>query len=130
MDNKRYKKIYTKRDKLYKKSRKKIKNLKENTITNIKNKEIRLLFDVDLVRIHTIKCFFTENANNAKKTWIGIKLLINIRSAIKNQPSSLMVNNEITSDLKVVAAIFNNYFSSIGNELKGKMFHKLHDFTK
>ena len=72
--------------------------------------------------------FFTENANNAKNTWQGIKSLINIRSAIKNKTLSLMVNNEITSDPKVVAATFNNYFSSIGNELQGKIFHKGHDF--
>ena len=74
--------------------------------------------------------FFTENANKVKNTWKGIKSLINIRSAIKNQPSSLMVNNEKTSDPKVVAATFNNHFSSIGNELQGEMFHKRLDFTK
>ena len=74
--------------------------------------------------------YFIENANNAKSTWKGIKSIINIRSTVKHQPSSLMVNNEITSDPKVVATTFNNYFSSIGKELQGQIYHNGHDFTK
>ena len=37
--------------------------------------------------------FFTENANNMKNTWKGIKSIINIRSNTKGVPTSVIVNN-------------------------------------
>ena len=39
--------------------------------------------------------FFTENANNLKKTWQGIKSIININSNNKSQPSSLPTEERI-----------------------------------
>ena len=38
---------------------------------------------------------FTENANNMKNTWKGIKYIINIRSNTKSVPTSVIVNNNI-----------------------------------
>ena len=37
--------------------------------------------------------YFTENHNNIKKTWSGIKNIINIRTVSGNQPTSMMIDN-------------------------------------
>ena len=67
--------------------------------------------------------YFTENANNIKNMWKGIKSIIKKSNYSKGQPSSLLVNNELISDLKLVAETFNSYFSSIASELLGKIHH-------
>ena len=54
--------------------------------------------------------FFLENANNAKKTWKGIKSIINVNSSMNCQPISLLVNNELITEPKDIANAFNNYF--------------------
>ena len=53
--------------------------------------------------------FFLENANNAKKTWKGIKSIINVNSSMNCQPNSLLVNNELITEPKDIANVFNNY---------------------
>ena len=37
--------------------------------------------------------YFAENCNNIKKTWSGIKSVINIRNITKTQPTSMMIDN-------------------------------------
>ena len=41
---------------------------------------------------------FSENLNNLKNTWKGIKELINIKSNTNIKPNSLHVNNETLTD--------------------------------
>lgn len=43
--------------------------------------------------------------------------------------TSLLVNNELISDPKVVAEKFNNYFSTIASELQGKIKYFGKDFS-
>ena len=73
--------------------------------------------------------FFTENANNMKNTWEDTKSIINIRSNTKSVPTSVIVNNNISSDPTEIANSFNNYFSSIASKLQGKIYHNGKDFT-
>ena len=61
--------------------------------------------------------------------WKGIKSIINISNYSKGQPSSLLVNNELISDPKLIAETFNNYFSSIASELQGKIHQHGKDFS-
>ena len=79
---------------------------------------------VDKAKLCTFKY-----ANNAKNTWKGIKSIININSTTKNQPTSLLVNDNFISDPTEIATTFNDYFSSIADELQGKIYDG-HDFTK
>ena len=73
--------------------------------------------------------FFTENANNMKNTWKGIKSIINIRSNTKSIPTSVIVNNNISSGPTETANSFTNYFSSIASKLQGKIYQNGKDFT-
>ena len=75
------------------------------------------------------QAFFTENANSAKNTWKGIKSIININSTSKTEPTSILVNDKIITDPIEVANSFNNYFSSIAEDLQGKIYQG-NDFTK
>ena len=72
--------------------------------------------------------FFTENANNIRNTWKGIKSIINIKSTENSEPITLIDNKEILSDPKRVANSFNTYFSTIAGDLQEKMHYTNHDF--
>ena len=56
--------------------------------------------------------FFSENTNNAKNTWKGIKSIINVNSTMQ------MLMNLI------------NYFSTIAINLQSKIYHHGQEFTK
>ena len=70
--------------------------------------------------------FFTENANNAKNTWQGIKSIINIRNSSKSSPTTLLAGNKIVSEPTEIANNFNNYFSTIAKKLQDN----IHDCGK
>ena len=67
--------------------------------------------------------FFSENANNAKNTWKGIKSIINVNSTMRSQPTPLLVNNELINEPNKIANEFNNYFSTIAINLQSKIYH-------
>ena len=73
--------------------------------------------------------YFIENTNNIRQTWKGIKSIINIRNTSKCRISSLKIDEEISSDPKVMANSFNNYFSSIGKDLQRQIYYYGNDFT-
>ena len=74
--------------------------------------------------------YFTENANNIRNTWKGIKTIINIKDNRKTQPTSLIIDKEITNDPKKIANEFNKYFSSIASQLQNKIYKEGCDFSK
>ena len=55
-----------------------------------------------------ISCYFKVNYNNIRKTWDGIKSIINISNMKSMSPSSLNVNNKVDN-----ANCFNDYFSNV-----------------
>ncbi len=62
--------------------------------------------------------FFAENSKDIRKTWKGIKSIININSLNKVQPSSMIIDKEINSNPMSIANGFNDYFSSIAKDLQ------------
>ena len=48
----------------------------------------RITYIINISKITHYQQFFAENCANIKKTWSGIKNIINIRNTNKNQPSS------------------------------------------
>ena len=56
---------------------------------------------------------------NSRALWQGINEIIYSKKAHKtNSPSSLLVDNEILSNLPQMAEHFNQYFNSIGKNLQ------------
>ena len=119
-----------KRENLYKKFVKaKDKVIKEDYHKKYKEIRNKVLSECRDSKKLYFKNYFSQNANNIKNTWKGIKSIININNNSKGQPSSLLVNNELISDPKLVAETFNKYFSSIAGKLQGKIHHHGKDFS-
>ena len=130
-------KAIKRREKLYKKFiHAKQKEKKERIFQQYKELRNNIVSIIRKSKTHYFKHFFKENACNAKKTWKGIKSIINIKNSSRTYPSSLMVEKEeegekeITTDPKIIADTFNKYFSTIADKLQGKIFHTSHDFKK
>ena len=63
------------------------------------------------------KDFFTQNADNLRKTWRGIKTIINMKNK-ESLSTSLLIADDISSDPKAVANEFNSYFSTVAEKLQ------------
>ena len=57
--------------------------------------------------------YFEENNNNIKKTWEGIRSIINIKST-KSTISQIKVNNKVTKNHKEIVETLNNFFVNVG----------------
>ena len=64
--------------------------------------------------------YFAENCNNIKKTWKGIKNIINIKTLVSSQPSSMLIDNSLKTNPAEISEGFNAYFSSIAEKLLPK----------
>ena len=64
--------------------------------------------------------YFAENCENIKKTWTGIKSIINVRSVSNNQPSSMLIDKNLKTNPTDIAEGFNAYFSTIAEKLLPK----------
>ena len=64
--------------------------------------------------------YFTENCKDIRKTWSGIKNVINMRNFNKGQPTSILIDGEISDDPNKIGNGFNNYFSNAAEKLQRK----------
>ena len=62
---------------------------------------------------HYVK-FFEDNNNNIKKTWEGIRSIININKSKLPSVSQIKVKDKIISNPKKVADTLNNFFVNVG----------------
>ena len=119
------------RDKLHKKFLKckntDFKNEYHRQFKELRNKIVKLCRESKKNHYQT---YFSENVNNIKNTWKGIKQVININNKSNNQPSSLLVGNKLINEPKEIADNFNIYFSSIAEKLQGRIHHTGQDFSK
>ena len=74
--------------------------------------------------------YFTKNSADIKKTWKGIKSVINIKAASESLPSSMLINNSSETDPNKIAEGFNSFFSSIAEKLQGNIHSVNTDFKK
>ena len=98
---------------------------------HIKFKQLRCKIQTDIKNSKKtyFQEFFTHNAKNIKDTWQGIKSIVNINTRKKSNPTSLMVNNKLLTDPKMVSETFNEHFSSIANKLQKKIHQPNKDFS-
>ena len=102
--------------------------LSKNTSHNIKHSEFKLSNYVEIVSQYIFKLFFRSNASNIKNTWKGINKIINISNKNRNTPPPLIVNNKLISEPVEVANKFNEYFSTIAENLQANIYHTGNDF--
>ena len=60
--------------------------------------------------------YFDEHSTNIKKTWDGIRKIINVKKSTKFSISHLNVNGKIIDDSVGIANSFNNFFVNVGPE--------------
>ena len=58
--------------------------------------------------------YFEENSNNIKKTWEGIRSIINIKSTKESSISQIKVNNKVIRNHKEIVETLNNFFVNVG----------------
>ena len=113
--NKYILKLISKRDRLFQKR-------KENPLNN----EIKFIYNLFRNRVTReikkskkiyYKEYFESNLNNMKKTWTGIKEIINLNKNDKSQVSQLQYKGKNINDNETMANAFNDFFTKIGTEL-------------
>ena len=65
--------------------------------------------------------FFNDNLKNSKKIWNGIHELTATKKRSDVTKISLDIAGELTSNPKIIAESFNNYFSQIAEKLRAKL---------
>ena len=65
--------------------------------------------------------YFTEHNNNIKKTWEGIRQLVNINKKKCFSIKLINDNNSPITDNKEIANAFNNFYSNLGNSIEQKI---------
>ena len=64
--------------------------------------------------------YFTTNKNNLMKIWKGIKEIINIKTKNFSQPTCIVDNKKTLTDPSEIAEAFNNYYTSIAEDILKK----------
>ena len=93
-------------------------DLKENLHKEYKQLRNKIVAIIRKSKKHYFQKYFLENEKNIKKTWTGIKNVINIKSINHGQPISMLLDKELTTDPIKVADGFNSYFSTIAEKLQ------------
>ena len=115
------------RDKLYK-------QIKDKLVTN----DIVVFYKrycnmiVNLLRISKNKyytSFFQENQGSIKRTWDGIRSLINISKKKCVTPSKVFYNNQEMSSDYEIANSFNHFFTNIGSSIEAKISKSKKSFS-
>ena len=105
-------------------------NRKEEIHTEYKQLRNKIVTLIRNSKKQHFQNYFTESANDIRKTWTGIKNIINIRTSNKGQPTSILLNDEIETDPTKIAEGFNGYFSSIAEKLQQNISFAGVDFSK
>ena len=75
------------------------------------------------------KAFFDSNSSDIRKTWQGIKSIVNIKDKNNSSPDTLSIDNELIKDPEIISNSFNNYFSSIASKLQANFYPSKVDFS-
>ena len=82
-----------------------------NEITSDKRESKKLYFD----------SYFKKNKHKTSKIWKGIRLLVNSKASKSSHIKLLDDQNNLISDPKKIANIFNDHFSTIGSKVDSKI---------
>lgn len=75
--------------------------------------------------------FFLQANNDIKRTWRGIKQIINLRGTTShNIPQKIEIDGLMLNDKQNIANAFNDYFTSIGPDLASKVPESNTSFDK
>ena len=119
MDNTRYQKSISFRDKLYKKYRKSPMNTvtRERIKTNLNTYNKILKSNILLAKRKHYHSIFEKYKHNIKNTWTNIKDLLQQSKVKRDFPNHFLINGEVITDANNITNTFCEYFSNIGPSL-------------
>ena len=88
----------------------KYKDLRKEVTTLVKNS-----------KIEHYQNLFSENSNDLRTTWRGIKSIININSRETISSTALKINDKISNEPSEVANEFNTYYENVAKDLQDKI---------
>ena len=65
--------------------------------------------------------YFAEHTNNIKKTWSGIREIINLKNNNSQNISQLNINGDIIDNPREMSTNFNNFFVNVGPDTDSKI---------
>ena len=66
--------------------------------------------------------YFQEHKKNIQKIWQGVKSIISTKPPQSSTPSSININNTLTSEPTLIANAFNDYFSNVAANIRDKNY--------
>lgn len=107
------------RDRLFARTKRQPENDHIRTVYNqTRNRVSRLL---DKSQKEHYESYFEEHTINIKKTWEGIRKIVNVKKSTKFSISHLNVNGKMVDDPKDIANAFNNFFVNVGPDTEKKV---------
>ena len=104
-------KLISRRNKIFKRKKRQPSNEEVKRLYNLFRNRINREIKKAKKNYYTI--FFDENKNNIKKTWMGIKSIINTKQSSPNV-SQISMNGKIITNPVAIYNTFNNFFASVG----------------
>ena len=92
-------------------------NLKNTLFTEYKSLKNEISTQLRDSKKEYYSRYFTKNKKNLRKTWVGIKEIINLKASKTTTPTFIKDGDSILSDEKSIATCFNNYFTSIADKI-------------
>ena len=110
------------RDKMYKQFTKETDPVKKHGFfTTYKQKRNLIITLLRQSKASYFASFFEENKNDAKKTWEGIRDIVNISKKNRTSPSKLVFQNNVFTETDKMAEAYNNFFVNIGKTVEDKI---------
>ena len=73
--------------------------------------------------------YFSDNINNIKEVWKGVKSIISLNSTNNSIPSCLKIEGSTITDLSSISNSFNDYFTSIADTIRDKIPFSTRSFS-
>ena len=102
------------RDRLFARKKREPDNLLvKQTYNRARNRVNR---DIQKAKKEHYKSYFETHSTNIKKTWEGIRKIVNVKKSANFTISQLNVKGKIIDDPTAIANSFNNFFANVGPE--------------
>ena len=94
---------------------------KGNLFSEYKKKRNDVLSKIKNSRNNYFKDFFESHKSDIKKTWQGIKNIVNVNKKQSTLPTKLLYKNKTHDNDDDIAKRFNTFFTNIGNTVEEKI---------
>jgi len=105
-------KLIDHRNKLFNRKKRQLNNSNIKTLYNLFRNRVNR--EVKKSKKEYFKIYFEENKSNIQKTWLGIKNIINTKSAFLPKTSQLKINGQAIDNALDISNCFNNFFVNVG----------------